>query len=234
LWGEAGTDNGQFFGPLGIAVESDDDIVVVDSGNFRIQKFTSNGEFITKWGRYEPGDDQHWHLGSPIDIAVDSNDNNYVTDAKHHHHLVKKFDRTGNFIKQWGLLGSGNGEFDHPEGIATFSGNSLLVVDSLNHRVQEFSRDGVFITKWGSYGTQPSQFIGPTGVAINKIDDMHYISDTGNNRIQMFHWDPGLVGPFPDEILGELKHLSIDEKKALTEIVVLALTDYLKKRDKKI
>jgi DNA-binding beta-propeller fold protein YncE len=192
LWGEVGTDDGQFFEPLGIAVESDDDILVIDSQNFRIQKFTSDGEFITKWGRYEPGDDLDWHLGSHIDIAVDSNDNNYVTDAKHHHHLVKKFDRARNFIIQWGLRGSRDGEFDHPEGIATFSGNSLLVVDSLNHHVQEFSRDGVFITKWGSHGTQPSQFIGPTGVAINKIDDMHYISDTGNDRIQRFHWDPAV------------------------------------------
>ena len=131
-----------------------------------------------------------WHLGTAIDIAVDSNDNNYVTDVRHH--PVKKFDQSRNFIKQWGNHGIGDGEFDQPDGIATFSGNSLLVVDSQNHRVQEFSRDGVFITSWGSHGTQPSQFMNPIGVAINKIDGMHYISDTGNNRIQRFHWDSGV------------------------------------------
>jgi tripartite motif-containing protein 71 len=106
------------------------------------------------------------------------------------HHIIKKFHKGGHFVRQWGSLGIGDGEFDHPDGIATFSGNSLLVVDSVNHRIQEFSRDGIFITKWGSYGTQPSQFIAPSGVAINKNNDMHYISDTGNNRIQRFHWDP--------------------------------------------
>lgn len=190
-WGEPGTNDGEFLQPRGIAVESDDVILVVDSRNFRIQKSANDGQFIRKWGRYEPGDDRNWHLGSPIDIAVDSNYDNYVTDAHvEPQHLVKKFDHAGNFIRKWGLYGTGDGEFDHPAGIATFSGNSLLVVDSRNHRIQEFSRDGVFIIKWGSQGTQEGQFRDPTSVAINKIDDMYYISDTGNNRIQRFHWDP--------------------------------------------
>ena len=98
----------------------------MDSGNHTIQKFSSDGEFIRKWGRYEFGDGGH--LGSAEDIAVDSNDDNYVTDGLHH--LVKKFDHAGHFIRQWGLRGIGDGEFDHPHGIATFSGNTLLVVDS--------------------------------------------------------------------------------------------------------
>jgi sugar lactone lactonase YvrE len=92
------------------------------------------------------------------------------------HHIVKKFDNRGHFIRQCGSHGIGDGEFDHPKEIATFSGNSLLVVDSDNHRIQEFSRDGVFITS-------------PRGVAINKINDIHYLFDTGNNRIQRFHQD---------------------------------------------
>lgn len=37
----------------------------------------------------------------------------------------------------------------------------------------------------------------------------------------------------PDEILRELKHIAIDDNRTLTDIVVEALEDYLKKRDKK-
>lgn len=37
----------------------------------------------------------------------------------------------------------------------------------------------------------------------------------------------------PDEILRELKHIAIDDNRTLTDIVVEALKDYLKKRDKK-
>ena len=122
----------------------------------------------------------------------------------------------------------------YPYDIASFSGNSLLVVDTGNNRISEFSNDGAFITKWGSYGNQPGEFNTPFGVAINKTNDMHYICDNHNNRIQRFHWDPGIVGPFPDEILEQLERLSIEEKKTMTEIVILALKDYLNKRAKKI
>lgn len=37
----------------------------------------------------------------------------------------------------------------------------------------------------------------------------------------------------PDEILTELKHIAIDDKRTLTDVVVEALRDYLKKRGKK-
>jgi hypothetical protein len=38
----------------------------------------------------------------------------------------------------------------------------------------------------------------------------------------------------PNNIIKELKHISIDSDKTLTEIIIEALSDYLKKRDKKI
>ncbi len=49
-----------------------------------------------------------------------------------------------------------------------------------------------------------------------------------------FSWDPGVVGPFPDEIQEELERLSIKEEKTSTEIVVLVLKDYFNKSDTKI
>ena len=45
-----GTGDGQFKTPSGIAVDSSDNVYVTDGGNNRIQKFDSNGKFITKWG----------------------------------------------------------------------------------------------------------------------------------------------------------------------------------------
>jgi hypothetical protein len=46
--------------------------------------------------------------------------------------------------------------------------------------------------------------------------------------------NPGIVGPFPDESLEKLERLSIEEKKTQREIVILALKDYFKNKDKKI
>ena len=51
---------------------------VADSGNNRVQKFDSNGNFISKFGTYGTGDGQ---FINPVDIAVDSSDNVYVDDS---------------------------------------------------------------------------------------------------------------------------------------------------------
>ena len=57
-WGTEGTDDGQFCHPNGITVAADGSVYVSDWANHRIQKFTSEGLFITKWGTHGKGDGQ--------------------------------------------------------------------------------------------------------------------------------------------------------------------------------
>ena len=64
--------------PTGVAVDSSGNVYVADNGNNRIQKFNSNGKFITKWGSYGTADGQ---FSSPIGVAVDSSGNVYVADS---------------------------------------------------------------------------------------------------------------------------------------------------------
>src|SRR6185437_6757200 len=48
-WGSTGLSDGQFINPSGIGVDSKSNIYVADYGeNNRVQKFDSNGNFITK------------------------------------------------------------------------------------------------------------------------------------------------------------------------------------------
>src|SRR5687767_2352630 len=49
-WGSYGSANGQFRSPVNVATDSLRHVYVVDTPNDRIQKFTSNGTFVTKWG----------------------------------------------------------------------------------------------------------------------------------------------------------------------------------------
>ena len=49
-WGSYGSGDGQFQGAAGVAVDAAGNVYVADDWNHRIQKFTSNGTFITKWG----------------------------------------------------------------------------------------------------------------------------------------------------------------------------------------
>jgi|SRR6476469_1545075 len=76
--GSNGTVDGRFYFPFGISIDSKDNVYVADSGNNRVQKFDSNGNFISKFGTYGTGDGQ---FINPVDIAVDSSDNVYVDDS---------------------------------------------------------------------------------------------------------------------------------------------------------
>ena len=61
-----------------ITIDSAGNVYVTDSNNYRIQKFTSTGTFITKWGAFGTGDGQ---FSSPQGIAVNSADNVYGADT---------------------------------------------------------------------------------------------------------------------------------------------------------
>lgn len=49
------TVDSQFNMPYGIAVDSSGNIYVADTGNYRIQKFSSDGKFLLSWGNQEIG-----------------------------------------------------------------------------------------------------------------------------------------------------------------------------------
>ena len=83
-WGSYGSADGEFSCPGDIAVDSDDNVYVVDyyednnrRRNHRIQKFSSDGIFLTKWGSVGSGDGEFNGLEG---IAVDRYDNVYVAD----------------------------------------------------------------------------------------------------------------------------------------------------------
>jgi tripartite motif-containing protein 71 len=208
-WGSYGTGNGQFNNPNGIAVDSAGNVYVADTGNNRVQKFTSNGDYITQWGSSSPygiavdfndnvyltfygqvqkftsnGDyiTQWGGLSNARGIAVDSSDNIYVIDNDNYR--VQKFTSSGTYITQWGGEGFDNGQFDQPEGIAVDSNDNIYVSDSSGFvslkRVQKFTSSGTYITQWGSYGTKNGQFSYAMGIAIDS-DDNIYVADSGSN-----------------------------------------------------
>ena len=119
---------------------------------------------------------------SPQHLAVDSDNNVYVTDLGNAR--VQKFDDQGNYIRSWGLKGFGPGEFSAPSGIAVANGY-VFVVDNTLDTVQKFDSFGNFVMQWGGFGLDDGKFRMPTGIAISD-DEFVYVIDTGNNRIQKF------------------------------------------------
>jgi DNA-binding beta-propeller fold protein YncE len=86
IWGSEGTGDGEFDRTHGIAIDSADNVYLSDMGNFRVQKFDSNGNFITKWGSEGTGEGQ---FNIPEGIDIDSSGNVYVADT--HNSRIQKF-----------------------------------------------------------------------------------------------------------------------------------------------
>ncbi len=96
-WGSYGTGDGQFWAPFDAAVDADGHVYVTDTGNHRVQKFTSDGTFIMTWGSFGAGDGQ---FSTPRGIAVDSSGNVYVADEGNNR--IQIFTSTGTFVAKWG------------------------------------------------------------------------------------------------------------------------------------
>ena len=193
--------DGQFDHPGDVGLDSSGDVLyVTDSQNNRIQKFDSNGKFITKWGTSASGG----QFSFPTGIAVDYVGGNiYVSDSKNDR--IQKFDSNGKFITKWGSqcnlttgsgcidpdgpgpLQKGDGQFDHPGDVGLDSSSDVLyVTDTRNNRIEKFDTNGKFITKWGSNGRDDGEFKTPGEISIDPSKRVVYVVDTVNDRIQKF------------------------------------------------
>src|SRR4030066_364047 len=71
------------------------------------------------------------------------------------------------FELMWGVLGTGNGQFNEPGGVAVDGSGSVYVADTGNSCIKKFDSNGNFITQWGSTGTGNGQFSYPKGLALD-------------------------------------------------------------------
>jgi len=146
-WGSPGTGDGEFLG-FGsgsipdVSINDSGEVYAIDVSNDRIQKFDSSGTFLAKWGSSGLNDGEFTNANG---MAVDSSGNIFVVDtdigAKGGGTVarIQKFDSDGNFYTKWGSVGSGDGEFSTPYGVAVDASGNVYVADTLNDRIQKFS-----------------------------------------------------------------------------------------------
>jgi streptogramin lyase len=151
-----------FTRPEGVTTDSEDFVYVADTYNHRIQKFTTDGQFVATWGSEGNGQGE---LLFPSDVTVDNNGFVYVTEWGNH--WIHKFTTGGQFVDRWGGRGIGPGELFEPRSIATDERGFIYVADSGNHRIQKFTTDGQYVLQWDRWADGDGFFNDPRGIAVD-------------------------------------------------------------------
>ncbi|MHC4325462.1 MAG: NHL repeat-containing protein [Planctomycetota bacterium] len=180
MWGISGNADGQFRSPAGIAVDASGTVFVGDTGNNRIQKFDSQGKFLSKWGSVSSWSGWAWRL------TTDASDNFYASSGIN----VQQFDKSGVVTAKWGTKGSGDGQFNGASGITVDRLGNVYIADAGNHRVQKFSYDGKFLAKWGTEGTANGQFTSPKVINVDQSGDILVVDTISDKEIRIQKFDP--------------------------------------------
>ena len=175
-WGGGGNEDGQFYAPQGITIDSNGIVYVADSKNHRIQIFTSDGEFLSSFGKYGYQDAQ---LRIPVDVAV-YEDFIYVSDAGNY--KIAKYTPDGIFLKSFEYAG---GSGIKPGGLIADPNGNIYFVDPLNHRVVKMDSDGKTLASIGDVGRGNGNFVEPKDIVIDNRGYI-FVLDSTMNLIQKF------------------------------------------------
>ncbi len=188
-FGSAGTGDGQFSYPVGVAIDpATHNVVVMELINNRGQIFSAASPYVSygfagKFGAPGGGDGQ---FSTPIGVAIDPVSHNIIV-CDVLNSRIQVFTSTGTYLSQFGSFGTGNGQFDYPTAVAVDPiSRNIVVVDEQNNRIQVFDSGGVYLSQFGSAGSGDGQFSLPRGVAIDPASQNIVVADGGNNRVQIF------------------------------------------------
>jgi hypothetical protein len=155
-------------------------VFVVDTGDHKIKVFDLDGNLTGEIGGRGEADGD---LNFPT-FAAGLGTGILVNDTMNYR--VKRFGGAGELLSAFGEEGNGPGTFSRPKGVAGDSDGNVWVVDALFDNIQIFDSAGRLLLIVGGSGQEPGTFWSPAGIGIQ--DDLVYVADTFNNRIQVLKY----------------------------------------------
>ena len=164
--------------PYSIAVDSRGRAIVTDPGANGIHIFDFENH---KYKLIERRDRDRDSMRSPQCVAVDAQDNIYVTDSESGKIFV--FEPNGKFRRAIGSLKGGEGFFKRPTGIAIDSAaQRIYITDTLRDKVFVLDMNGSVLQTIGKRGNGQVEFNLPTELLVR--DQNLFVVDAMNFRVQ--------------------------------------------------
>lgn len=185
---------GLFVQAHGMCRDSDGNIWVGDSGpfddsrpapprGFQVFKFASDGKVLLTLGTAGVSRaSARTFVGPTACIALENGDI-LIADghwprpstAQQDGDRLVRYSRDGRFVRDYGSLGRGPGQFMGPHALALDSKGRLFIADRSNNRIQILDADLAYLDSWKHFGR-------PSGIAILR-DDTMVVSDSESGRL---------------------------------------------------
>ena len=184
--GSRETNPGEFQFPRGVSYLNDNEVLIADSCNHRIQQVDiQTGTVVKIFGECGAG---KGGFMKPFDVRLDDEDRIVVTEWGNNR--IQVMSKNGESILTFG--DSGPEKLNHPTSCLPYR-NVFLVSDGGNHCIKAFDQSGTYLYKFGKKGNQDGQFNYPYSILVDSKNNL-LVCDWGNNRVQQFFLDGSFTG----------------------------------------
>jgi DNA-binding beta-propeller fold protein YncE len=188
---------------VGVAIGPKGQIVSLNRGPHPVIEFNADGSFLRSWG-----EGASLFEGAHV-VRFDPQGNLWLVAAADN--VIFRFDSEGRTV---GILGTNEERWTYLthvfEGRARAKtafyqqtdigwakdGRSFIADGYGNSRIVVFSKDGTYLSEWGERGSAPGQFNTPHSLVVDN-NDIIYVADRANNRIQTFDTSGKLLQVWP-------------------------------------
>eukprot|EP00731_Ephydatia_muelleri_P008742 Em0004g1080a len=166
----SGSGDGQFRGPRGLFIKGDV-MYVADCGNNCIQKLTTEGQFLQKFGQFGSG--LQGQFNKPFSVIVDQRDRLIVADLNNHR--VVLLDKAGTWLS---TIKDNDHPFKNPYGLALDPLGNIHVAAHGSNCIKVFTPEGTYVRSYGDV-KRPSEIV---------IDEEGYslVNEFGGNCLSIF------------------------------------------------
>ena len=176
-----GNKDGQLNGPEGVTYLNDDNILVADELNNRIQQFNvQTGDFVKSFGKKGTRDGE---FQSPVSVCVDDEGRVIVADCCNNR--VQVLSQNGKPLFKFG--DSGPEKLKRPFE-CIYHENKFIVSDYDNNSVKFYDNTGKFLYKIRKPRQGDEQLLGARGLCVQKYGDHHnlLVCERNNGRVDQY------------------------------------------------
>ena len=184
--GTEGADPGQFKYPTDVLFLNDNEILIADPLNHRIQHINiQTGTVVETFGKKG---EREGHFMNPHRICLDDTERIVVSEFSNNGVHVTSKEGEALFT----IGDSGPEKLSTPYSCISYK-NIFLVTERDNHVIKAFDSSNTFLYKFGEKGNQDGQFNSPRGMCLDGSNNL-LVCDYFNNRVQQFSLDGHFTG----------------------------------------